>query len=182
MRPSATVTTVRNVLDTRTQSDPNRDVLVAGLAGLGAAVVAGIAWGLIVKWTDHEWGIAAWGVGLVVGSVVAAAARGRRGTPFQVVSVACAVIGVLFGKYLEVAWADSGGQLQLGIFSSTTWDIFTDSESGVWSWFDLVWFAAAVVSAYRIPGVRRQAQVPAEWQSPPRDEPESQPAPDPEQR
>ena len=140
----------------QSQSDRNRDVLVAGLAGLGAAVAAGVAWGLIVKWTNHEWGIAAWGVGLVVGSVVAAAARGSRGTPFQVVSVACAVIGVLIGKYLEVAWAESD-LLQLGIFSSTTWDIFTDSESGVWSWFDLVWFAAGRVSAPSRPRRGEQA-------------------------
>ena len=105
-------------------------------------------------------------------------------------SVVCAVIGVLIGKYLEVAWAESD-LLQLGIFSSTTWDIFTDSESGVWSWFDLVWFAAAIFSAFRIPGIRQQAPVPAaavppasaEWPPPPREEPAPPPAgPDSEQR
>ena len=77
--------------------------------------------------------------------------RAAAADAVQVVSVGCAVIGVLIGKYLEVAWAESD-LLQLGILSSTTWDIFTDSESGVWSWFDLVWFAAAIFSAFRIPG------------------------------
>jgi MFS family permease len=182
MRASGRLTTLRNVLESPQQRGAvGRDVLMAALAGLGAAVAAGVAWGLIVKWTDHEWGIAAWGVGLVVGSVVAAAARDRRGMPFQAVSVACAVIGVLVGKYLEVAWTDTD-LVKLGILSSTTWDIFTDSDAGVWSWFDLVWFAAAVFSAFRIPGIRQPAPVPPEWQTPPRDEPEAQPAPDTERR
>ena len=154
------------------QSDLNRDLLIAGLAGLAAAIAAGIAWGLVVKWTNREWGIAAWAVGGAVGASVAAAARGRRGTPFQVVSVVCAVIGVLLGKYLEVAWADA--DIELGVFSSDTWNIFTDSGSGIWSWYDAIWFAAAVFTAYRIPGLRPQVATPlpapAGAQPPPADD------------
>ena len=137
------------------RSDPNRDLAIAGLAGLAAAIVGGLAWGLIVRWTDREICIAAWAIGGLVGTVVARTEH-RRGLPYQLVAVVCAALGVLLGKYLEVAWQEvlPGTGIRLGVFSSDTWSVFTDSDSGVWSWYDALWFGLAVFTAYRIPGLR----------------------------
>src|SRR5262249_25426581 len=61
--------------------DRSGAVLTAALAGLGAAVGGGVAWGLIVKWTDYAIGFAAWGIGLGVGNRLRGGDGGRaRGT------------------------------------------------------------------------------------------------------
>jgi len=135
-------------------------VLTAALAGLGAAVVGGVAWGLIVKWTDYEIGFAAWGIGLVVGTAVALGAQGRRGRPFQLLAVVLALAGILLGKYLAFVWIGQDALHELGLslplFSSDTVRLFWDSRSDVWSGFDLLWAGLAVVTAFRIPQQARK--------------------------
>ena len=66
-------------LPPETQPAPDQKVGVALLAGVVAAVLGGIGWGLIVKWTDYEAGILALGVGLLAAFAVYAATGGRRG-------------------------------------------------------------------------------------------------------
>jgi hypothetical protein len=132
-------------------------VLTAALAGLGAAVVGGIAWGLIFRWTDYEVGFAAWGIGFGVGTAVAFAAQGRRGAPFQAIALLLALSGILLGKYLGFVWVgrdvlhEAGLTLSLPLLSSDTARLFWDSRSDVWSGWDLLWAGLAVVTAYRIP-------------------------------
>lgn len=130
-------------------------VLTAVLVGLGAAVVVGIGWGLIVKWTGYEIGFAAWGVGFVVGTAVAFGAQGRRGMPFPAIAVALALGGILLGKYLAFVWIgqDTLGKLGLSlpVFSSETARLFWDTRSAIWSVWDLLWAGLAVVTAFRIP-------------------------------
>src|SRR5438034_8501239 len=82
--------------------------LPAVLAGLVAAIAGGIAWGLIVKWTDYEIGFAAWGLGFLVGMAVLVATRGSRGLPFQAIAIGCALLGILIGKYLAFVWIVQG--------------------------------------------------------------------------
>jgi hypothetical protein len=48
----------------------------AVLAGLVAAIAGGIAWGLIVKWTDYEIGFAAAGIGFLTAIAILRATRG----------------------------------------------------------------------------------------------------------
>ena len=130
-------------------------VLTAALVGLGAAVVAGVCWGLIVKWTGYEIGFAAWGIGLVVGTAVAFGAQGQRGMPFPAVAVVLALVGILLGKYLAFVWIgqDTLGKLGLSLplFSSDTARLFWDTRSDVWSVWDLLWAGLAVATAFRIP-------------------------------
>jgi len=136
-------------------------VLTAALAGLGAAIVGGVAWGLIVRWTDYEIGFAAWGIGFVVGTAVALGAQGRRGRPFQGLAIVLALAGIVLGKYLAFVWVgqDVLGNvgLSLPLFSSDTARLFWDSRSEVWSAWDLLWAGLAVVTAFRIPR-REQAE------------------------
>jgi len=137
-------------------------VLTAALAGLGAAVAGGIAWGLIVKWTDYEIGFAAWGIGFIVGTAVAFGAQGKRGTPFQLLAVGLALAGIVLGKYLAFVWIgqDVLGKLGLSlpIFSTDTLRLFWDSKSDVWGGWDLLWAGLAVVTAFRIPKHEREQQ------------------------
>jgi hypothetical protein len=130
-------------------------VLTAALAGLGAAVVGAVGWGLVVKWTGYEIGFAAWGIGLVVGTAVAFGAQGMRGRSFQVLAVVLALVGVVLGKYLAFVWIgqdllhDVG--VSLPLFSSDTVRLFWDTRSDVWGGFDLLWAGLAIVTAFRIP-------------------------------
>lgn len=153
-------------------------VLTAALAGLGAAVLGGIVWGLIVKWTDYEIGFAAWGIGFIVGTAVVFGAQGKRGTPFQLLAVALALVGIVLGKYLAFVWIgqdvfDKVG-LSLPIFSSDTLRLFWDSKSDVFGGWDLLWAGLAVVTAFRIPQDEREEHAaeatPAPAPPQPRDE------------
>jgi hypothetical protein len=139
----------------------------AALAGLVAAVVAGAAWGLIVKTTNYEIGIAAWGVGLLAGWGVHLAA-GRRVRPeLAVVAVIAALLGILLGKYLSFVFVarDEGKKIGIDVplFSSGTWHLFWDSKSDVFTFFDVIWVGLAVVTAARVAlasyGRRRAAPV-----------------------
>ena len=122
------------------------------LAGLVAAVVGGLVWGYVVKLSEYEVGIVAWGIGLVVGFVVAAVSR-SRGPALQAVAVGCALLGILLGKYLSYALvlqeeADAQG-VQVGLFSSDMWSFFREDLDLVFGWFDLLWIGLAVYTAWR---------------------------------
>ena len=137
-------------------------LVMAVLAGLAAAIVGGVVWGLIVRWSNYEIGFAAWGIGFVVGTAVVRGAHGSRGTPFQLVAVVLALAGILLGKYLAFVWVgqDELGQVglsgELPVFSTTTIRIFWDARSDVFSGWDLLWVGLAVVMAFRIPQHQRE--------------------------
>jgi hypothetical protein len=121
-------------------------------AGLVAAIVGGVVWGLVVKYSDYEIGIVAWGIGLLVGLAVAAVSR-SRGPVLQAVAVACALVGILLGKYLSYALvlqeeADAQG-VDIGLFSSEMWSFFREDLDLVFGWFDLLWIGLAVYTAWR---------------------------------
>jgi hypothetical protein len=131
-------------------------LLPAVLAGLVAAIVGGVVWGLIVKWTDYEVGFVAWGIGFLVGIAVLAATRGARGPVFQVVAVACALVGILVGKYLSFAWVlqevaerETGGRIEIPVLSMDTVDLFLDELGTVFDWIDILWVGFAVYTAWR---------------------------------
>ena len=124
-------------------------------AGLVAAVVGGVVWGLIVKWTDYEVGFVAWGIGFLVGLAVVTAAR-TRGLVLQVVAVLCVLLGILIGKYLSFVWVlqnaaadEFRDAVDIPVFSMDTFDLFRDNLDTVFGWIDLLWVGFAVVSAWR---------------------------------
>ncbi len=127
----------------------------AVLAGVVAAVAGGIAWGLIIKWTDYEVGFVAWGIGFVTGIAVLTATRGARGLPFQAIAIACALLGIVVGKYLGFVWSlqeaaeDADVAISIPIFSGDTIDLFFDELGEVFGLFDLLWTGFAVYSAWR---------------------------------
>jgi hypothetical protein len=127
------------------------------LAGLVAAVAGGVAWGLIVKSTDYEIGVAAWGIGFLTGIAVLTATRGSRGLPFQAIAVVCALLGILIGKYLAFAWGvEEAANKQVGpaavdvpIFSMDTINLFRHNLDLVFDWIDLLWAGLAVYTGWR---------------------------------
>jgi signal peptidase I len=108
------------------QPAPAQKVGVALLAGVVAAVLGGIGWGLVVKWTDYEAGILALGIGLLVAFAVYAAA-GRRGPELQAVAVGTALLGILIGKMLR---------------------LFRDALHDVFGLYDLLWIGLAATAAW----------------------------------
>ncbi len=134
-------------------AEPSRPLAVAVLAGLVAAVVGGVAWGLIVKWTDYEVGIVAWGIGLLSGAAVALAAGRARGPVLQGIAVASALVGILLGKYLSYAFvlqeqAKEAG-VELGLFSTEIRDFFREDLGSVFGLFDVLFVGLAVYTAWR---------------------------------
>ncbi len=78
--------------------------ITPALVGGGiAAVGGGIIWALVVITTDTEFGWIAWGVGVLVGLVLAkmTAARGQN---LAITGAVLAVIGLLLGKVLIVSF------------------------------------------------------------------------------
>jgi hypothetical protein len=137
-------------------------LLTAALAGLAAAIVGAVIWGLIVRWTDYEVGFVAWGIGFIVGSAVVLGAQGARGLPLQAIAVVLAVVGVVLGKYLAFVWIGQDELDKLGIhlpvFSKDTVDLFWDAKSDIWSGWDLLWAGLAIVTAFRIPQVEAEPE------------------------
>ncbi|MFN2471528.1 MAG: hypothetical protein ABR583_11195 [Gaiellaceae bacterium] len=129
----------------------------AAAAALAAAIVGGVVWGLIARWSDYEVGIVAWAIGFLAGSAAVLGARGRRGLPLQLLAVATALVGILVGKYLgfvwglEAAFEEQDIPVDVPIFSGDTVNAFNESRSEVFTWYDLLWVAFAVYTAFRIP-------------------------------
>lgn len=138
-------------------TEPSDSLFPAVAAGLVAAIVGGIAWGLIVKASDYEVGIVAWGIGFIAGTAVVFATRGAKGLRLQVIAVVCALLGILLGKYLSYAFivqedAESFGQ-SIGLFSGDMFSFFREDLDKVFGLFDLLWIGLAVFTAWRIPQV-----------------------------
>jgi hypothetical protein len=138
-------------------TETSAPLLPAVAAALVAAIVGGVVWGLIVKFSDYEVGIVAWGIGFVTGSAVVAATRGAKGPRLQVIAVVAALIGILLGKYLSYAFviqeqADAAG-VSIGLVSSEMFRFFREDLDNIFGLFDLLWIGLAVVTAWRVPQV-----------------------------
>jgi signal peptidase I len=127
-------------------------LVAALLAGIGVALVGGVAWGLVAKWTGREFGFLAWGVGILCG-LVCVQVNGRRKTfALQVVAIATAALGVLVGKYLAFAFVVHGGTgpnygLAPSVFSTEMIHLFRADLRTVFGLLDILWFGSAVASA-----------------------------------
>jgi mannose/fructose/N-acetylgalactosamine-specific phosphotransferase system component IID len=146
-------------------TEPSGSLLPAIAVGLGAAIVGGVVWGLIVKISDYEVGIVAWGIGFLVGTAVVFATRGAKSQQLQIIAVVCALVGVLLGKYLSFAFsvqeeAETLG-FSIGLVSSEMFRIFRENLDDVFGLFDLLWIGLAVFTAWRVPQVEPPEPAPA---------------------
>lgn len=146
-------------------TEPSSSPLPAIAAGLVAALVGGVVWGLIVKISDYEVGFVAWGIGFIAGTAVVLASRGAKGPRLQVIAVVSALLGILLGKYLSYAFvvqeeAKSFGE-SIGLVSGDMFSFFRQDLDVVFSLFDLLWVGFAVFTAWRIPQVDEPEPGPA---------------------
>jgi hypothetical protein len=127
-----------------------------GIAGgLIAAVVGGFLWGLIVILSEYEIGIAAWGIGFIVGFGVVRFAGGAKGTPLQVVAVVSSVLGIVIGKYISYAYffkqaVSDRFDVDISYFDSEIFRAFRENLGDVFGGFDLIWVGFAVITAWRL--------------------------------
>ena len=129
--------------------EPAGNIGLALLAGLVAALAGGLAWGLIVKWTDYEVGVVAWAIGFLTAAAVLRAAGGWKSAELQVVAVVSALLGILLGKYLGFAWTvqDELG-IAAGLLSGEMVSLFRENLSQIFGRFDLLWVGLAIASAW----------------------------------
>ena len=136
-----------------------RQLVLAVVAGLAAAIVGGIVWGLISAATESEFGIAAIGIGVLTGFAVVVASRGSAGVPLQVIAALTAVVGVLWGKYYAFVQVGQnvaeerfpGSGISVPLFSGDTFRLFMDASEVVFSGWDIAWIGFAIYTAWRIP-------------------------------
>jgi hypothetical protein len=127
-----------------------------GIAGgLIAAVVGGFIWGLIVILSEYEIGIAAWGIGFIVGFGVVRFAGGAKGAPLQVVAVVSSVLGIVIGKYISYAYffkqaVSDRFDVDISYFDSEIFRAFRENLGDVFGGFDLIWAGLAVVTAWKL--------------------------------
>lgn len=74
------------------------------IAGASAGLLGGIGWYLIVRFTGYEVGWIAWGIGLAVGSAMAAATQSRS-KPLAAQAGMLAAGALIVGKVLIFQWA-----------------------------------------------------------------------------
>ena len=151
---------------------------LALVAGMAAAIAGGIAWGLVVKWSDYEVGILAWGMGFLAGWAVLQAAGGRRSPELQAVAIGSALLGILIGKYLGFAFVqqEAGRSFgaEIGLLSGEMIRLFREQLDEVFGLYDLLWAGLAVGTAWYT--LRVDDAAPAPVAAPPREPEQPEPS------
>jgi hypothetical protein len=133
----------------------------AVLGGILAAVLGASAWALMVAVTDHSIGIAAIGLGLLAGQLVAWFTGGERGLFPAAVSAVAVVVALVAGKYAAFAYVihrDAEGRFgalggrYYGYLSGHTWDLFHSHLSTEFSAFYILWVGLGITAAWRMVG------------------------------
>jgi signal peptidase I len=132
----------------------------AVVTALVTAILAGLVWGYVAKWTGRDYSYLSLAVGLVVGFAVSQVSRG--GHAVQAAGVLASLLGILIGKYLSFALT-TRDQLGLheNVFSGDMFRLFRDSLSDVFDLYDVLWILLAVAAAWFLlrPDERATAQV-----------------------
>jgi hypothetical protein len=140
---------------------------LAPFGGLIGALIGGALWAKYIQWTGFAGGWIAIAIGLLVGLGVLLAGK-SRGLSMSLIAALFAVIGILFGKYLDVRW-NAPKELTVAIieenegvppeYAESIARTVEASESGgsTWrlvrnrmEWFDLIFYAVAAYIAFRV--------------------------------
>lgn len=131
----------------------------AAAAGVAAAFACGAAWAGLIALTGSEIGFAAVGVGWLVAHAVRLASGDKRGPRLQKTAVACAVLGLLLGKYFFVAniirkmAASAPGAppgFTMGWFDPRLFRFFVMTLPKLVSIYDALWIFLALSAAWRV--------------------------------
>lgn len=134
--------------------------LISGaFGGVLFAILGGLVWALIAKFTDAEWSAVALLIGFGCGFGVNILSQGGKGLPFQLTAVVTSVFGILLGKYLsfylflkEVVAEEygAGAANQIGVFSLDTISDFLNFLPEFADFYDVIWVGGAVYAAWSI--------------------------------
>jgi hypothetical protein len=129
--------------------------ILGALAGLGAAILSGVIWAVIVRVTNYEIGLLAIGIGIFVSWSVMKASGGKRGPSIQLLTITLSVLGIYIGKGLIVSWAVYDELVQRNEVHAGTWVrrviIFFIGPFLAFQPFDLLWYGLAILQAWRMP-------------------------------
>lgn len=130
----------------------------AAVFGAVGALIGAAIWATVRIYANAEVGYIAWGIGGLAGFGVVLGARPSRGKPYQIASVACALGGLVIGKFWGFAGAasrlyekESGEPWPHGLFSAEMLEWFNVNLSNELGPFDLLWLFLAVATAWQLP-------------------------------
>ena len=144
---------------------------LAPLGGLVGALLGGALWAKYIQWTGLTAGWVALAIGILTGIGVLLAGRSRQ-ISISLVAALFAVVGILFGKYLDVQW-NTPQTLTVAIIErhdtpsdqSERIDKVVETRgagTSVWKlmrqrmeWFDLLYYVVAAYIAFRLSHSRR---------------------------
>jgi hypothetical protein len=148
------------------------NLALAPFGGLVGALIGGVLWAKYIQWTGLTAGWVALVIGILTGLGVLLTGRTRR-MDVSLVAALFAVVGILFGKYLDVRW-NAPKEMTVAIiqqhgdippeYAESIAKSVEASEAGgsTWrlmrrrmEWFDLVYYAAAAFIAFRVAYSRR---------------------------
>ena len=148
--------------------EDDRPPVVRALAAAAlAAALGAAAWALMVIVTDHSFGLAAAGLGVLSGHLIHRMTGGRRGVFSVAVAAVSIVVALVVGKYAAFAYVihrdaqqrfGAVGGRYYGYLSGHTWGAFHSSLGTEFSPFYLLWVGFGVYAAWRIVGPARTAR------------------------
>ena len=148
-----------------------RHLPFAPLGGLIGALLGGALWAKYIQWTGLTAGWVALAIGIFTGIGVLLVGRSRQ-ISISLVAALFAVIGILFGKYLDVQW-NAPQTITVAIMekhdapsdeSEGIGKMVETRESGisVWrlmrqrmEWIDLLFYVVSAYIAFRVSYSRR---------------------------
>jgi hypothetical protein len=124
----------------------------AVLGGVVGALLGGAVWAGVAIASGLAIGYVAILVGFLAGKGVVLGAGKRKSVQFQAVAVACAVLGLLAGKYMIVAHVISTKlpELHLGWFDGKVLRVFFQHLGEFVRPFDILWIVLALGAALRV--------------------------------
>lgn len=119
--------------------------------GVGGALVGGAAWALVAIVTNLAIGYVAIGVGFLAGYGAHLGAGKRKGTSLQAVAVACALLGLVLGKYFIVAHVliEKLPEADLSYLDGRMVKLFVDHIDKFFEPMDILWIVLALGAAIR---------------------------------
>jgi hypothetical protein len=133
-------------------------------AAVVAALAGAAAWALMVIVTDHSFGVAAAGLGVLAGELVLRFTGGWRGAFPVAISAVAVVAALVVGKYAAFAYLvhrdaeqryGAVGARYFGYTSGHTWDAFHAGLGSEFGPLYLLWVGLGVLVAWRIAGPAR---------------------------
>ena len=144
-----------------------RHLPFAPLGGLIGALLGGALWAKYIQWTGLTAGWVALAIGILTGIGVLLVGRSRQ-ISISLVAALFAVIGILFGKYLDVQWnaprtitvaviekhdtpSDEPKLVETEGFGTSVWQLMRQRME----WIDLLYYVVAAYIAFRLSYSRR---------------------------